>query len=196
MITIKSTKANFGAIIPTSLNELSKEVLEQLVENIKLPKHYAIVCMCFKTNLFDFVAVSKNPKETSVIIIPLLAKISDEDKEVINAEIGDKIIIDRTSLERGSHLHVPTIISSNNLRNYILNDNILTKAILSKNVSSSELDDNTKRIIQFSNNAPIYVIEFKIVAASDIRASLAVESYIKDPWMKTTYLKANTTKTE
>lgn len=196
MITIKSTKANFGAIVPTSLNELSKEILEQLVENIKLPKHYAIVCMCFKTSLFDFIAVAKNPKETSVMVIPLLAKISDEDKELINAEVGDKIIIDRTSLERGSHLHVPTIISSNNLRNYIFNDNILTKAILSKNVSSGELDDNTKFVIKQGSDIPIYVVEFKIVAASDIRASLAVESNINDPWIETCYPKSNTTKAE
>lgn len=187
MITIKSTKSNFGAIIPTSLNELNREVLEQLVKNIKLPKHYAIVCMCFKTTLFDFVAVAKNPKETSVMVIPLLAKISDEDKETTNAEVGDKIIIDRTSLERGSHLHVPTLITSNNLRNYIFSDNALTKAILSNNVSSNELDDKTKVVIDKGRNIPIYVVEFKIVAASDIRASLGVDSIINDPWIKTDY---------
>lgn len=187
MITIKSTKSNFGAVIPTSLNELNREVLEQLVKNIKLPKHYAIVCMCFKTTLFDFVAVAKNPKETSVMVIPLLAKISDEDKETTNAEVGDKIIIDRTSLERGSHLHVPTLITSNNLRNYIFSDSALTKAILSNNVSSNELEDKTKVVIDKGRNIPIYVVEFKIVAASDIRASLGVDSIINDPWIKTDY---------
>ena len=57
-------------------------------------------------------------KETNVGVTPILAKIYEEDSKEINAVVGDKIIVYRTSLERGVHLNLKTSISSNSAKQY------------------------------------------------------------------------------
>ena len=60
MITIKSEKKSYGINFPTSKEEITSELLEAVTKQVKLPKHYCIVALCFQTKIFDFVTMTKS----------------------------------------------------------------------------------------------------------------------------------------
>ena len=180
MIQIKSEKKNFGIIFPTSINEISATDLQTVVSKVKIPNNYCILALCFKIKLFDFVVSINNKKDDTVSVVPLLAYINPNDKYLLNAEIGDKVIINRSSLEMGSHLHINTMISIDNAKNYIMSDNDLSKSIITK---THEIYSNNK------HNDDIIILEFKIVPISDIRGTIDRKNDIIDPYMVKTIVK-------
>lgn len=188
MLTIKSNALKKGIKFPTSVDEITAESLNEITAGIKLPKHYAIIAICFRTKIFDFVTLMKNPKNTDVYVIPIMAKISDEDAETINTKVGDKLIIDRSTIERGVHINIPTIISSNNARNFFTSDQELSKAILTKKTTGYDVDIETIEPIVQGISPSIFVIEFKIVPINDISASIPINNKIVDPFIINDYM--------
>lgn len=178
MITIKSEKKSYGINFPTSKEEITPELLGTITNYVKLPKHYCIVALCFQTKVFDFVAMAKSRANSNVAVTPVLAKISAEDAELINASIGDKLIIDRSSLERGVHLNLPVAISSNAARNYFESDPELCRNIMTKN-DKANID---KKLID-AKSSNIIVLEFKIVPVNDISAAIPMEHKVCDPFV-------------
>lgn len=174
MITVKSEKKSYGINFPTSIEELTPEILQSITEQIKLPKHYCIVALCFKTRLFDFVVAMNSKKEQSVSVVPIVAKISQEDSEETGACTSDKIILSRSALEMGTHLSLPVLISTENARMYFMSDADLTKSIITK--SNPIFRDMTKK-----DN--IIVLEFKIIPVSDIKASVPAGVTGVDPFV-------------
>lgn len=176
MITIKSEKKSYGISFPTSVNELTPEIFDEITKQVKLPKHYCIVALCFKTRLFDFVVAMNSKKEQAVAIVPLLAKINEEDKVDVNADISDRVILSRSALEMGTHISLPVIISTDNARNYFSSDEELTKSIISRR--NPIFTNMTKR-----DN--IIVLEFKIIPISDIKATVPLDGKGYDPFCVT-----------
>lgn len=174
MIQIKSEKKSYGINFPTSVDELTSDVLTSITEQVKLPKHYCIIALCFKTRLFDFVVAMNSKKEHSISVVPVLAKISEEDATETNAAVSDKVILSRSALEMGTHLSLPVMISTDNARNYLASDEALTKSIITR--SNPIFKDMTKR-----DN--IIVLEFKIIPVSDIKATVSREANGIDPFV-------------
>lgn len=170
MLQIKSKFKDFGINFPTSINEITPEVLNSITEGVKLPKHYCIVAMVFQPKLFEFISAFKN-KNASINVTPILAKIAEGCNNEINASVGDKLIIDRSSLERSVHLNLPIMISSTNAANYINDDKELIKAI-----TAGEFNSNNR-------SARIIVLEFKIVPINCISAATTVNQKIVDPFL-------------
>ena len=85
MIEIKSAKMSYGINFPTSVKELTPEVLETITNGVKLPKHYCIIALAFDTKVFDFCAAINSSRNTNVAVTPILAKIAQEDSKEINA---------------------------------------------------------------------------------------------------------------
>lgn len=178
MITIKSEKKSYGINFPTSKEEITSELLGTITEYVKLPKHYCIVALCFQTKIFDFVAMVKSSNNANVAVTPVLAKISAEDAELINASVGDKLIIDRSSLERGVHLNLPVAISSNAARNYFNSDSEFCRNLMTKNDKA-----NTDKKLIDAKNSNIIVLEFKIVPVNDISAAIPMKHKVYDPFI-------------
>lgn len=174
MIQIKSEKKSYGINFPASIDELTADVLKSITEQVKLPKHYCIIALCFKTRLFDFVVAMNSKKEHSISVVPVLAKISEEDSAETNAAVSDKVIISRSSLEMGTHLNLPVMISTDNARNYLASDEDLTKSIITR--SNPIFKDMIKR-----DN--IIVLEFKIIPVSDIKATVPLNAAGIDPFV-------------
>ena len=183
MITIKSKKKNYGINFPTSVSEITPDVLKAITESVKLPKHYCIVALAFETKVFDFCAAMNSNKNTNVAVTPVLAKISDEDSKDVNALIGDKIIMERSCLERGVHLNLKTSISSIAARNYFNSDPDLAKAIIMKNTEGIIIDPNLNKSLQSSNSPKIIVLEFKICPVNDIAAAIPDTTNHYDPFV-------------
>jgi hypothetical protein len=174
MIEIKSEKKSYGISFPTSISELTPDVLTSITEQVKLPKHYCIIALCFKTRLFDFVVAMNSKKEHSVSVVPVVAKISQEDIEETGACVGDKVILSRSALEMGTHLNLPIMISTDNARNYFAADEALTKSIINR--SNPIFANLTKR-----DN--IIVLEFKIIPVVDIKGSVLPGASGIDPFI-------------
>lgn len=182
MIEIKSQKKSFGINFPSSVNEVTPDVLNSISEGIKLPKHYCIVALAFNTKLFDFCTAIKNNRNDSVGVTPILAKISKEDSELINANVGDKIIIERSSLERGAHINLRCAISSNFARKYFNEDPELTRAIITKD-NKVAIDNNINKQLIGSQSPNIIVLEFKICPVNDIYAAIPMNNETLDPFI-------------
>ena len=178
MIEIKSDKLNYGINFPTSIYEITADDLKRITSNVKLPKHYCIVALAFTTKLFDFCTAINSNRNTDVSVTPILAKIHDEDIDTVNANVGDKIIVDRSSLERGVHINLKTVISSNVARNYLNSDQELIKNIITKN---NKANINKELVSDKSPN--IVVLEFKILPVTDISASVPIECDTIDPFI-------------
>lgn len=183
MLEIKSKAKSYGINFPTSVEEITPEVLENITKGVKLPKYYCIVALCFKTKLFEFVTAIDSKRETNVSVVPILAKISEEDAKDINTAVGDKLIIDRSSLERGSHLNLPVMIGSNNASKYIKSDNDLVRTISSGNFNKPKIDLNINKSLIPANSPTIVVLEFKIVPINTINASVPVDHKVEDPFI-------------
>lgn len=183
MIEIKSEKMSYGINFPTSIKELTPEVLNVITDGVRLPKHYCIIALAFDTKIFEFCTAMNSNRNTNVAVTPILAKISQEDSEEINASVGDKIIIDRSSLERGIHLNLKTAISSNSARNYFNSDPDLTKAIITKNDNKFIIDKTTNRKLTTAQSPNIIILEFKICPVNDIAAAIPMDYKSIDPFL-------------
>lgn len=174
MILINDGKQNYGINFPTDVAELTPEVLDAITGGVKLPKYHCIVALAFKTKLFDFCTMLNSKKNNTIGVVPLLAKISDEDAKGINAEVGDRVIIDRSTLERGVHLKLNTKISSDNAQAFFRNNADLINGVLHNSIEELPAATN------------IVILEFKIIAVNDISASMPVGYVGVDPFMRLT----------
>lgn len=170
MLEIKSNKQSYGIKFPTSINEITPEVLKSITDHVKLPKHYCIVALCFRTDLFNFVTTIKSNKGSEVGVVSLLAKIHEEDTKSTDWNVGDRLIVDRSSIERGYHLNIPISINSGNAAAYLKNDEELRKDIMSGKYSED------------SKNKNIYIVEFKIIPVNDIASAIPMNVNVIDPY--------------
>ena len=183
MIEIKSEKMSYGINFPTSINELTPEILGIITDGVKLPKHYCIIALVFDTKIFEFCAAMNSSRNTNVAVTPILAKISQEDSENINASVGDKVIMDRSSLERGVHLNLKTAISSTSARNYFNSDLELAKAIMTKNDNKIIFDKTRNKKLTAAQSPNIIILEFKICPVNDISAAIPMSYHGVDPFL-------------
>lgn len=182
MIEIKSEKMSYGINFPTSINELTPGVLKAITEGVKLPKHYCIIALAFDTKIFEFCAAMNSSRNTNVAVTPILAKISQEDSDEVNASVGDKIIMDRSSLERGVHINLKTAISSTSARNYFNNDPNLSKAVMIKN-GKIAFDRALNKKLTSAQSPNIIILEFKICPVNDISAAIPMNYHGVDPFL-------------
>ena len=160
MIKVESKVADYAINVPTEREEITPESLGALLENVQLAKYYCIVAMIYKDTLFGVI----NRKSEVVTVTPVLAKISDEDASSTGGRVGAQLIIDRTSLERGNHLHIKNnIISPAHLSEYILEDRGLAMSI-----GNGTFGQNKGHKL----STPVYMLEFKIIPINDIKAMI------------------------
>lgn len=142
--------------IPGSVSEYNKNVLKQITDNIKIAPHYALVGIVTGVNPIS-VFINANA-EASIGITPILAKVGDTENSFVD-NIGDVVIIDKSSLERGIHCCNSSKTSYGHFVKSVkrmVND----KADIQKIFSGENKDRYDKTC---------YVIEFKLVPISDIR---------------------------
>lgn len=178
MLLIQGQNKNFGIDIPTKESEITAEYLNTVTKRVKLSKHQVIVALIMKTKVYDFCMGIRNPKkDQNISITTKIAKFVPCDKEnnekpAIEAMfVGDIAVIDRSTIERGIHLSVPTIISPAGLANYLEEDKDLLTAI----VTGKEPELAKQHIC---------LVQFKIVPMSSITATYDAEKKFKDCFIK------------
>lgn len=152
MITINGQKESVTCL--TKVEEITPEVLTELTKGIKLAEHYAIIAIITKSKVFDLTMLSKT-KDATISVIPKLAKLNSNNSEF---SIGETIVIDRSSLERGYHVNFKHKYSVGSITNFFANNEEERKKLM--------IGENPLR------STEIYAIQFKIVPINQIVATI------------------------
>ena len=178
MLIIQGNNKTYGINVPTAEKEITASFLTKVTERVKLNKYQTIVALVMKTKIWDFCMSIRNPKkDQNVAITAKLAKFitpNPDEKDgalpIKNMSVGDIVVIDRSSIERGIHLSVPTIISPAGLSKYLEEDkDLLTDIVTGKRPDLS--------------NQYICLVQFKIVPVSTITATYDAEEKVQDDFI-------------
>ncbi|AXH74482.1 MAG: hypothetical protein KNU04_gp03 [crAssphage sp. isolate ctbg_1] len=188
MYLLQGDKATYGINIPTSMSEITNEVLAELTKNIILSPHHTLICLVYKTTLFNLASSVRNGlNQDTVSVTPLVAKVSDtlvntqlpvkEESQVMRPIIAPSII------ERGYEVFIPTAASINSVMGYIQHDEDLRIQLFQKKYKGNAQTLGvplTDKIIIEDNNTDIYLLGFKIVGNNDIVATIPLKQEIDD----------------
>lgn len=168
MITLANDKVKEKINVPTTIADITPEVLTKLAENITLPKHYVLVALCWNVNFADvFFNVKKN-KEAKVI--PFCAK-ANVDDEYSWISVGKKLILSRSGIEMGVHVSISNAASMNNISRWA------EKVAKAENPNSKGISATTLPAGKF------ILIEFKVVAANLITGCIESDVLSDDPFI-------------
>lgn len=195
MYLLQSDKINYGIKLPTSIDEISSEVLQKITKDIELKPYYTLVCLAYRTTLFNLASQVKGKiKEDSIGIIPIVAKVAADaaDKDSTNLPVkgSDALIrpiIAPSSIERGYEVNIPTAASFNHVLRYINNDNDLRIELFQKKYVRNlqyEGKELTEENIHVDNSTPVYLLGFKVVANNDIVATVPIHHSIDDVFVE------------
>ena len=178
MLIIQGNNKTYCINVPTNEKEITASFLSKVTERVKLNKYQTIVALVMKTKIWDFCMSIRNPKkDQNVAITAKLAKFitpNPDEKEgalpIKDMSVGDIVVIDRSSIERGIHLSIPTIISPMGLSKYLEEDkDLLTEIVTGKRPDLS--------------NQYICLVQFKIVPVSTITATYNAEEKVQDDFI-------------
>lgn len=179
MIKVESKFKDFGIQIPTDISEITSEALDAILNNVVIAKYYCIVALCQNESLFGVI----NNKVSTVEVMPIIAKISKTDAELIGMNQMDKIIIDRSTLERGYHLYLKhNVLSPQFVNKYITNDIELTRSITVGTFGQNQ---------GYTKGQKVWFVEFKVIAVNDLRAAITDKHKVINPFVYHSAEKAN-----
>ncbi len=164
MIKIESDKQDYDVLLPTNIDEIKEEHFNELLKGVKVSQYHCIVALIYEDKLFSLVSSMSKGSGTSKVI-PVIAKMGENASSDI-IKVMDRVIIDRSSLERGVHLKVNNNgLDPNFIANYIMQDSSLVKDIQTgKYFNDGESSDHFAKL----NSPYCYFVEFKIIPLSDI----------------------------
>ena len=160
MIRIESDKMSYDILVPTDIEEITKEDITALLAGVEVPQYYAVVALIYKERLYSVVSNVKNNKTTMVKCVPVLAKLHDGETNANGCELMDKLIIPTSSLERANLITIPqNILDPTAIGRYCNSDDALVRAI----VTGSTSDMAAREL------APdCYFIDFRMIPVNDI----------------------------
>lgn len=192
MYLLSSDKADYNILVPTSMSDITNEGLKDITKNIKVSEHYSIICLVYKTTLFNLASqVTCQLKADNISVTPILvdatAGLDNNGLPVKGSDGLIRPIIAPSAIERGHEVYVPTAASLNSVLGYIQHDNDLRIELYQKkykkNVEALGVIPTDKIVIE-DNSQSIYLLGFKIVPNSDIIATVPLNQSIADPYIQ------------
>lgn len=174
MITLKHEKVERVINVPTTINEITPEVLESLAKNVILSKYNVLVALCWKVGFADVFFNKGKDASKNAQVIPLIAKINipdDAKKDYEWLTVGKKAILTRSAIEMGVHVHIPNSASMNSISTW-LNDATVADNPLAKAIN-----------IQLLPKGQFILIEFKVITLSEINGIIESDVLEKDPFI-------------
>lgn len=173
MITLKNENVSKVINVPTNINEVTPEVLKKLSSNIVLPEYYTLVALCWEVS-FATIFFNKKNDNKGAKVIPLLAmkNVPEKENDKYNyLEIGKKLILSRSAIEMGVHIHIPNAASMNSIAAWMES---VEKA---KNPNYKGININTVPSGNF------ILIEFKVIPISQICGIINNDIIDDDPFL-------------
>lgn len=174
MITLKHEGYDKVLNVPDSLNDITPEVLIKLAANVTLPKYRALVALCWKLKFAD-VLFTKKDNNQSAMVIPLCAKVNlgDDIKDEYKwLEVGKKVILTRSAIEMGVHVHIPNSVSMQSISAW------------AEGATKVEYPKANGINIKVLPNGQFMLIEFKVVPVSNIDGVIESDVLPEDPFNK------------
>ncbi len=174
MVTLKHEKVKKVINVPTTVNEITPDVLEKLTSNITISKYHALVALCWKVSFADIFFNKGKDNGRGAQVIPLLAQAAipedsaDEYKWLVK---GKKLILTRSAIEMGTHVHVPNAASINSI-------NAWAQAVAeAEHPGAKGININTLPKGEF------ILVEFKVVNLNDISGIIDGDKLADDPFL-------------
>ena len=170
MITIKHDGVQGVINLPTSVREITPEMFAQLTSNITLQKHYVLVALCWKLGISEILMTNKKTGNAKVVTVVAKTNLEEKDAWV---KVGDIAIVNKSAIELGTHVHVDTVASMPSVYNHYVE--------LSK-LGTPNAIGITKDALKDLPKEQVYLLEFKIVPVTDIKASVDAFKSNEDPF--------------
>lgn len=166
MIRIESDKMSYDILVPTDIEEITKEDIDAILAGVVVPQYYAVVALIYKERLYSVVSNVKNNKTTMVKCVPILAKLHKGETNANGCELMDKLIIPTSSLERANLITIPqNILDPTAVGRYCNYDDALVRAI----VTGSYFNDGSTSDMAARELAPdCYFIDFRMIPVNEI----------------------------
>ena len=159
MLKLRNEKRNYEINLPTSFKEISFDALLDVVKNVKISEHYAMIALCQSFNPFNLALLgTKSGKDVNVAVSANFIKSNDPNNKVC-AKAGDKVIISRTDLELSTHISIRFGLSTSSIGATIEeNPGVATM------LRNGPVDDKGNPVKE------LIAIEFKLVPLTAIKA--------------------------
>ena len=174
MFKLKNEKRNYVLNLPTNFSELDFNSIKEVIGNVKLSEHYAIVAICQSFSPFNLALLGTKNKDVNIPVSTCFISANDPNGKIANAEPGDKVILSRSDIEMSTHLPVTFGLSTSSIAATI-SDNPSAATIL-RNGPVDEEGNPVREIIS---------VEFKIVPLTAIKAIVARRVATKDIYKST-----------
>lgn len=171
MIELSNDKIKLGIKLPTDVDEITAEMLEQLTAQVKLPKNYVAIALCYEVSFADLIFSGKKQKPTKVFT--KVAKANTGASDFLDIKVGDIIAISQSAIEMGQHLYISSVASEKCVMAYLLDKAKLTRPSATTVLPSDIEDIDNKRFL---------LMEFKIVPIGDIKAAFDYSVKKVDPF--------------
>lgn len=154
----------FELNLPQSVAEISNEFLDNCTKHITITPNYALVAIAYKNDLNVLLTAMNKKQPTNVPIVPIAVKLNvpGDNKFYNDIKLGDVVVVSASDLSIGNHIVCPA--------------NTLSPSNIAK---ICEGDRNIYRETIGSDNK-IYLVEFKLIPISAIKARIGAKKCIDD----------------
>ena len=170
MIELSNDKIKIGIKLPTSVDEITAEMLEQLTAQVKLGKGYVLIALCYEVNFADLVFDTKKQKPTKVYTKVAKANLCSD---YLDIKPGDVIAISQSAIEMGQHIYIKSVASESFVKAFLLDKARLTRPDATSLTASDIRDIESRSFL---------LLEFKVVPVTDIKASFDYSVDYIDPF--------------
>jgi len=159
MLKLRNEKRNYEINLPTNFKEINFDALVDVVKNVKISEHYAMIALCQSFNPFNLALLgTKQGKDINVAVSANFIKSNDPNNKV-PAKAGDKIVISRTDLELSTHISIKFGLSTSSI-GATIEENPSVATML----RNGPVDDNGNPVKE------VIAVEFKLVPLTAIKA--------------------------
>lgn len=132
-INVSGNLGNYNLNLPTSLNEITEEYINDVTGHVKVEENYSLIGIVYRERLSTLVlATTKNKKNSNVAVIPVFVKSGKTDSELINnLIIRDKLIISPSDIMMGHHISAPrNLLTINTIIDLVTSDSTIYRKLL------------------------------------------------------------------
>lgn len=158
MIRLENKKRNYVINVPTNFKEVNFDELLNVVRNVKVSEHYAMIALCQSFTPFNIALLGTKGKDINIPVSANFIKANDPGNK-IDAKAGDKIIISRSDLELSTHISVTFGLSTS-----VIGSTIADNPSVATMLRTEPVDKNGNPVKE------LIAIEFKLVPLTAIKA--------------------------
>lgn len=158
MIRLENKKSNYVINVPTSFKEVNFDELLNVVRNVKVSEHYAMIALCQSFTPFNVALLGTKGKDINIPVSANFIKANDPGNK-IDAKAGDKLIISRSDLEMSTHLSVTFGLSTS-----VIGATIADNPSVATMLRTEPVDENGNLVKE------LIAVEFKLVPLTAIKA--------------------------